>query len=338
MYPKHKIAKALSFSLALAVTAGSSMMAQAKTFKVAVGDGAGGTQHELGKKFTAEFKQRTGGKHRAKLFLNGQLGSEQDTVNDAAIGTLDFSILAINNVTPFSPSVGVLTLPYMIQSLDDAVKLTQGDVGKELVANTLRDANVRIIGWAYSGFRVLTNSKRPITTLADLQGVVVRVPKNEIMIDTYKAWGINPTPMAWSETFTALQQRVVDGQDNPYITNYAMKFDEVQKYVTNIRYLFSIEPLIVSESVFQDQKPAVQKAILEAGEAATQHSAAWLADQEGNIKKELANRGMEISDPANGEKEWIEKATTTVWPKYYESIGGKAKLNKVLRSLGREGV
>ena len=338
MHPKNKLTKVLSLSLALAFTTTGSMMAQAKTFKVAVGDGAGGTQHELGKKFTEEFKQRTGGKHKAKLFLNGQLGSEQDTVNDASIGTLDFSILAINNVTPFSPSVGVLTLPYMIQSLDDAVKLTQGPVGEELKANTLRDANVRIIGWAYSGFRVLTNSKRPITTLDDLQGVVVRVPKNEIMIDTYKAWGINPTPMAWSETFTALQQRVVDGQDNPYITNYAMKFDEVQKYVTNIRYLFSIEPLIVSESVFQDQKPEVQKAILEAGEAATAHSAAWLAEKEVTIKKELAERGMEISDPANGEKEWIEKATTQVWPKYIDSIGGKDKLNAVLQSLGRDGV
>ncbi len=338
MYHKNKIAKVLSFSLALAFSAGSMTTAHAKTYKVAVGDGAGGTQHELGKKFAQEFKQRTGGKHKAKLFMNGQLGSEQDTVNDAAMGTLDFSILAINNVTPFSPSVGVLTLPYMIQSLDDAVALTQGDIGKELKANTLRDANVRIIGWAYSGFRVLTNSKRPITTLADLEGVVVRVPKNEIMIDTYKAWGINPTPMAWSETFTALQQQVVDGQDNPYITNYAMKFDEVQKYVTNIRYLFSIEPLIMSESVFQDQKPAIQKAILEAGEAATAHSAAWLAEKEVSIKKELVDRGMEISDPANGEKEWIEKATTLVWPKYYDSIGGKDKVNAVLRFLGRDGV
>ncbi len=338
MMHKNKISKVLSLTLALALSAGASFTAQAKTFKVAVGDGAGGTQHELGKKFVEVLTDQTGGKHDAKLFLNGQLGSEQDTVNDAAMGLLDFSILAINNVTPFSPSVGVLTLPYMIQSLDDAVTLTQGPVGEELVQNTIRDAGVRIIGWAYSGFRVLTNSKHPITTLEDLQGVVVRVPKNEIMIDTYKAWGINPTPMAWSETFTALQQRVVDGQDNPYITNYAMKFDEVQKYITNIRYLFSIEPLIVSESVFQDQKPAVQEAILAAGKAATAHSAQWLIEQEATIKQELASRGMEIADPANGEQEWIEKATNQVWPKYYDSIGGKDKLNAVLRTLGRDGV
>lgn len=309
--------------------------AAAKTYKVAVGDAHGSAQHELGKKFAEEFKARTNGKHKVKLFLNGQLGSEQDTVNEAAIGTLDFSILAVNNITPFSPTVGVFSLPYVILSLDEAVTLTQGEVGKELTENTIRDAGVRIVGWTYTGFRVLTNSKKPVKTLADLKGMVVRVPKNEIMIESYKAWGINPTPMAWSETFTALQQKVVDGQDNPYLTVHSMKFYEVQKYVTNIRYIFSIEPLIVSESVFQDQKADVQQAILEAGMAATKHSAQFLRDSEASIKKDLIANGMEISDPADGEKEWIDKATQAVWPKFYDSIGGKDKLDRILKILGR---
>ena len=307
----------------------------AAKFKMALGDAAGGTQWELGQTFKTLFEKKAGGKHTVDLFPNGQLGDEQNTVNNAALGTLDFSVLAINNVTPFSPSVGVLTLPYVIQSAEDAKKLTLGPLGKELTENTIRDAGVRIVGWAYSGFRVLTNSKRPVTTLADLKGMVIRVPKNEIMIATYQAWGINPTPMAWSETFTALQQGVVDGQDNPYITVSAMKFNEVQKYVTNVRYLFSLEPLIVSESVFQDQKPEVQKAILEAGMEATEHSYAYLLETEDKIKKDLAAKGMQISDAADGEKEWIEKATKAVWPKFYESIGGKAKLDQALKSLGR---
>ncbi|WP_419797431.1 MAG: TRAP transporter substrate-binding protein [Terasakiella sp.] len=307
----------------------------AKTFKVAIGDAAGGTQWELGTKFAEEMTARTGGKHKVKLFPNGQLGSEQDTVNEAALGTLDFSILAINNVTPFSPSVGVFTLPYVIQSLDEAVLLTQGEVGQELVQNTIRDAGVRIIGWAYSGFRVLTNSKKPIKTVADLKGVTVRVPKNEIMLDTYKSWGINATPMAWSETFTALQQQVVDGQDNPYITVHAMKFNEVQKYITNIRYLFSIEPLIVSESVFQDLSDDEKKAVLAAGKAATDHSEKFLREQEAAIKKDLISKGMEIVDPADNEKEFIDLATSAVWPKFYDSIGGKDKLDHVLKILGR---
>ena len=232
----------------------------------------------------------------------------------------------------------MFTLPYVILSLEDAEKLTQGEIGQELVDNTIRDAGVRIIGWTYTGFRVLTNSKKPIKTLEDLQGVIIRVPKNEIMIDTYKAWGINPTPMAWSETFTALQQKVVDGQDNPYLTVHSMKFYEVQKYVTNIRYIFSIEPLIVSESVFQDQKEDLQQAILEAGKEATLHSAEHLRKSEAAIKEDLIAQGMEISDPADGEKEWIEKATMAVWPKYFDSIGGKDKLNRVMAVLDRDPV
>ncbi len=309
--------------------------ASAKTFKMALGDAAGGTQDAAGKKFAEEFEARTGGKHKVRLFHNGQLGSEQDTVNDAAMGTLDFSVLAINNITPFSPTVGMLTLPYMILSLDEAIKLTQGDVGKELVENTIRDAGVRIVAWSYAGYRVLSNSKHPVKTMSDLKDIVVRVPKNEIMIDTYNAWGNNPTPMAWSETFTALQQGVVDGQDTPYITIHAMKFYEVQKYITNLRYLFLLEPIIISESVFQDQKPDVQKAILEAGEAATKFSAGYLAETEQKLKADLVARGMQIDDPANNEKEWIEAATSKVWPKFYKSIGGKEKLNAALKSLGR---
>lgn len=312
--------------------------AQAKEFKIAVGDSAGSAQEATGKAFIAALEEKSGGAHTATMFLNGQLGSEQDTVNDAAIGTLDMSLLAINNITPFSPSVGVFTLPYVILSLEDAEKLTQGPIGDELTENTLRDAGVRIIAWTYTGFRVLTNSAKPVHSVADLQGLVIRVPKNEIMIDTYKAWGVNPTPMAWSETFTGLQQKVVDGQDNPYLTINAMKFYEVQKYITNIRYIFSIEPLIISEAVFQDLPEADQQIILEAGKEATLASAKFLRESEAAIKEELIAKGMEISDPENNEEEFIKLATEAVWPKFYESIGGVEKLNAVLAALGRDPV
>ena len=307
--------------------------AWADTFKVAVGDAAGGTQWELATKFKELMEARTD--HKIDLFPNGQLGDEQATVNDAAMGLLDFSVLAINNITPFSPSVAVLTLPYVIQSAEEAKKLTQGDVGKELTENTIRDAGVRILGWSYSGFRVLTNSKRPVRTLEDLKDLTIRVPQNEIMIASYKSWGINPTPMAWTETFAALQQKVVDGQDNPYITVSAMKFNEVQKYITNIRYVFSLEPLVISEQVFQKQDKATQEAILAAGQEATEHSYKWLLDTEDRIKEELQAAGMEIVDPADGEKAWIDAATTAVWPAFYKQIGGKEKLDAILASLGR---
>ena len=333
MHMKTNMTRALCIVASVLLLA--SMDAHAKRFKVALGDTKGSAQDALGVKFGEELERLSGGKHKVRLFHNGQLGSEQDTVNDAAMGTLDMSLLAINNITPFSPTVGIFTLPYVILSLDDAVALTQGPVGEELTENTIRDAGVRILGWTYTGFRVLTNSKKPVRTVADLEGLHIRVPKNEIMLDTYKSWGINAVPMAWAETFTALQQKVVDGQDNPYLTVHSMKFYEVQKYVTNIRYIFSIEPLIISEMVFQDLDEETQGWLIEAGKVATQHSAEHLRKSEASIKEDLIARGMEIVDPADGEKEFIERATQAVWPKFYDSIGGKEKLDRVMEILGR---
>ncbi len=114
--------------------------------------------------------------------------------------------------------------------------------------------------------------------------------------------------MAWSETFTGLQQGVVDGQDNPYITVHAMKFNEVQKYVTNIRYIFSLEPLIISESIFQQQSPEMQKAILAASKEATEHSFNFLQATEQKIRNELEAKGMVFTDPANDEKRMDRKS------------------------------
>lgn len=327
---------------AVAIAAAASLFslstAEAKNFKIALGDSGGSSQEVTGLAFKAALEEISGGKHTATLFLNGQLGSEQDTVNDAAIGSLDMSLLAVNNLTPFSPTVGVFSLPYVILSLEDAEKLTLGPIGQELTENTVRDAGVRIVAWSYTGFRRLTNSKKPVKSVADLQGLVIRVPKNEIMIDTYKAWGISPTPMAWSETFAGLQTKVVDGQDNPYTTINAMKFYEVQKYVTNIRYIFSIEPLVVSEQLFQSLSKADQDAIIEAGKVASAASAKFLREQEAAIKALLIEKGMELTDPENDEAEFIKLATEAVWPKFYESIGGIEKMNAVLAEIGREPV
>ena len=311
-------------------------MAHAKTeWKMALGDAAGGTQWALGERFAKLMEAYTGGEITVSLFPNGQLGSEQETVVNCRLGTLDFSVAAINNVTPFSPTVGLFTLPYLIQSVDDAVTLTQGPIGDELVQNTIKDAGVRIVGWSYSGFRRLSNSKRAIKTPADLKGLVIRVPKNPIMIDAYKSWGINPTPMAWDEVYTALQQKVLDGQDTPLITQYVMKFYDVQKYITKIRYVFLLEPLIISEQLFQKQSPEMQKLILRVGKEAQEHCRQFLIIFEDSIENELKSKGLQILEPADGEKEWIDKATKEVWPKYYKSVGGKEKVDAALKAVGR---
>ncbi len=322
--------------LALGLVLSLTYPAQAQTeWKMALGDASGGTQWALGERFAKLVDAYSGGEIKVALFPNGQLGSEQETVQNCRLGTLDFSVAAINNITPFSPTVGLFTLPYLILSVDEAVTLTQGPIGEELVQNTIKSAGVRILGWSYSGFRRLSNSKRPITKPADLKGLTIRVPKNAIMIDSYKSWGVSPTPMAWDEVFTALQQRVLDGQDTPLITQYVMKFYEVQKYITKIRYVFLLEPLVMSERLFQRQSPEVQKILLRAGKEAQEFCRQFLILFEDSIEKELKGKGLEILDPADGEKEWIDKATKTVWPKFYKSVGGKEKVDAALKAVGR---
>lgn len=322
--------------LAIGLVLSLSVSAQAKTeWKMALGDASGGTQWAMGERFAKLVEAYTGGEITFALFPNGQLGSEQETVQNCRLGTLDFSVAAINNITPFSPSVGLFTLPYLILSVDEAVKLTQGPIGEELVQNTIKAAGVRILGWSYSGFRRLSNSKRPVTKPADLKGLTIRVPKNAIMIDSYKSWGVSPTPMAWDEVFTALQQKVLDGQDTPLITQYVMKFYEVQKYITKIRYVFLLEPLVISEQLFQRQSPEVQKILMRAGKEAQEFCRQFLILFEDSIEKELKGQGLEIMDPADGEKEWIDKATKEVWPKFYKSVGGKEKVDAALKAVGR---
>lgn len=326
------LVKAVSLTAGLVLSTGS----LAATFKMAVGDGGGSTQEALGLKFSELLSEKTDGKYSARLYVNGQLGSEQATVNDVAIGTLDMSILSSLNLAPFSPSIGVLCLPYIFENIDQTEIVLNSDIAAELNQKAIEEANTRILAWTYSGFHMITNSKRPATTLEDLQGLSIRVPKSEIIIDTFDALGLHATPVAWSETFTALQQGVVDGQETPYMANYSMKFSEIQKYLTETHYMFQLEPLIMSESVFQDQSPEVQQALLEAGQEATKYSLQWLQEKEGAIKEELvAQYGVQISE-LEDEAEWVKKAQDAVWPKFYDQIGGKEKVNEVLRLLNRE--
>lgn len=332
---KHTKKMFQSFALAAGLMLSASSYS-ATEWKMAVGDGAGSAQEAMGLKFVELLKEKTGGEYSAHLFVNGQLGSEQTTVNDAAMGVLDMSIAASNNIAPFSPALGILSLPYIFENIEQAKTVVEGPIGESLSESLVKDAGVRILAWTYSGYRNFTNSRGPVKTLDDLQGLVVRVPKNDIMIETYQSWGLNPTPMAWSETFVALQQGVVDGQDTPYAAIYSMKFGEVQKYLTELHYLFLLEPLIISEALFQKQTPEVQKALIEAGKEATAYSFDWLQEQEARIKEELvATYGMQI-DQLEDEDKWAAKAMEKVWPDFYDQVGGKDKVNELLRALGRE--
>lgn len=313
-----------------------SLSAHAEKWNIAIGDGAGSTQEVIAQKFSEILIQETDGKIETALFVNGQLGSEQATVNDVSMGLLDMSVVGSSNLAALSPAIGLFTYPYMFHNIEDAKTALESDVTKKIEQDVLAQANVRIVSWTYSGFRRLTNSDHPVTNMSDLKGLSVRVPKSKVILDTYKTLGIGATPIAWSETFTALQQGVVDGQETPYAAIQSMKFGEIQKYLTETHYLFQIEPVLISESLYQAQSDTVKQAIDKAGDEAEAYSYQYLIDTEDQIKKNLIeNYGMQISE-LEDEQEWIEKLQKEVWPKYFAEVGGKERVNELLKAMGRD--
>ena len=286
----------------------------------------------FGHAFKKHAEALSGGRIKVDVFLGGQLGSEQDNVNQVSSGILNMTSAAVNNVTPFAPIVGFCSLPYMWNNFEEAWAVLDSPLRDRLNDTMAEQANMRAVAWMTGGFRVLTNSKKPVRTPADLQGLRIRVPKNEIMIAAYKAWGIDPVPMAWTEVFNALQQKVVDGQDNPYAAIPAVRFDEVQDYITNIHYLLWIGPVLVNEAWYQGLDPELRGIVDEAAKLAQDEERQWAIAREGTAALQSVEAGLEITVPADNEREWIEKAKS-VWPMFYDKIGGKDFVDEVVAFL-----
>ena len=148
------------------------------------------------------------------------------------------------------------------------------------------------IAWHSQGFRFITNSKQPVAKLADLAPVKIRTPNNPIMIGVYRAWGTDPVPMAMDETFNALQQKVVDGQDNPLVSIATNRFYEVQKYITEPHYKLWTGPVVVNVAWLRSLPADVQQAIIEAGPETTVEMRALLDKQESASREFLKEKGM----------------------------------------------
>ncbi|MGB3209260.1 MAG: TRAP transporter substrate-binding protein [Desulforhopalus sp.] len=303
------------------------------TLKIGMGDALDSDQGWLATRFKEIVETTSKGKYKVDLFPAGQLGDEQKLVKDARRGSLDGAVVAINNITPFSKSVGVLTLPYLMQNFSDAVKITTGELGAKWQAALIKEAGVRPLGWSYANFRVLTNSKRPVRKLSDLKGLKLRVPKNPIMIATWEALGAEPVPMSWPETFTAMQQGVVDGQDNPHVVNFAFKFYEVQKYTSEVHYNFALQPLVIGEKFFQSLPAEDQEMLTRAGLEAQQFNLLTAVSVAEKAKQNMVSKGVEYME-IEDEDQWVEIAMEKVWPTFYDSIGGKAAADDVVKALG----
>lgn len=260
---------------------------------------------------------------RAEIFPGAQLGGEREMLQQARQGALQVTLPATNNMAALAPSLNVFVLPYMATSTEQ-VNYLQDKMTPTLVPRVIKEAGVRIVGWENSGWRAFFyKSDKPIEKPADLAGLKMRVPPNPIMIASYEAWGGKPTPLAWKELYSALQQGVVEGGDNPVTDVIGMKFHEVINRMTTFHYTILTHPIVVSERWFQKLSDKHKAVIERAGKEATDYIRWWQPLDEKRWWAEAEKAGVQIT-AIEDESEWIEKARA-IWPDYYEKIGPDGK-------------
>ena len=225
----------------------SATASAAEIFRVAVGDPEDSEQGYAAKAFKKYMEEQSKGQVEVQLFFGGSLGDESEVFRNVQKGSQPFAVGGIANLVPFEKRLGILTLPYLFDNLDEVVAGTNGKPA-ELLNSYATKAGFRVLCWTYTDFRYISNSKHPVKKMSDMADLKFRVPQSAVLIASYKAFGGSPTPISWAETFTALQQGVVDGQCYGYIGFEAMKFLEAnQKYLTEVHYTYQLQPLVMSE-------------------------------------------------------------------------------------------
>lgn len=320
----------LAFLFMLTVSAQAAV-----NYKVAVGDPEDSEQGVAALAFKAYVEKETKGEVQIDLFFAGALGDESEAFRNVQKGTLPFAVGGIANLVPFEKKLGLLTLPYLFENLDEVVKGTNGKPA-ELLNSYATKAGFRILCWTYTDFRYISNSKHPIKKLDDIKDLKFRVPQSAVLIAAYKAFGGSPTPISWAETFTALQQGVVDGQCYGYIGFKAMKFNEAnQKYLTEVHYTYQLQPLVMSERVFKKTKPELQKIFIDGGMFAQEAVLKYQKEYAQAAKDALIAGGL-VVDMLEDEEAWKKAAYDKVWPEMADFVGGKDAINEYLKAMGKQ--
>jgi len=280
--------------------------------------------------WTSKFKELaekyTNGAVEVKELGGGQMGSDQVAGKKLQMGAIEAQAVAVNNLAPLYPEFDIFTLPFLLKDFAHAEKVLSSDVVKELSEGAAQKANLRMLGWTPSNFRNMTNSKHPILKPEDLKDLRMRVAKNPVMIDTYTALGGNPIGMAPTELFSALQTKVVDGQDGGAHWAYALKVYEVQKYLSVTNHQCAVAVLAMNNKFFTGLPKEVQQQLEKAAYESTIYITGWARGVNGDIVDRYKEKGMKIDYPDL--KPFVEKVKP-VWEKNAKRVGGMERIQKV---------
>jgi tripartite ATP-independent transporter DctP family solute receptor len=276
---------------------------------------------------------KTGGKMKVQGFSDGVLGNDAQMVSAARTGTLDMVNSSSSPLASVVPELGVFDLPFLLNNTKEADALFDGKVGDWFSAK-MQPVGLVNLTWWENGFRHTTNSKRPITKVDDFSGIKLRVMQNKVYIDSFNALGANAVPMAFTEVYSALETKTVDGQENPYLNIQNMKFYEVQKFLTLTKHSYSTNMLLVSKKVWDTLTPQEQGVVKECAIQSRDAVRKANRDKEDASLAFLKSQGMAVNEIAGPEMMRIRDKTKPIYESAAKSIGAEA-MTQVFDELKR---
>jgi tripartite ATP-independent transporter DctP family solute receptor len=270
-----------------------------------------------------------GDKAEVQVFGSSQLGNDTELLQKLKLGQVHFA-LPSTVMSSVDPTFGVFEMPYIIKSRDH-MKRVEGAILESKLQPAAQAKGYRIIGVWENGFRNITNNVRPINKPEDLKGVKLRTPKGEWRLKMFQAYGANPTPMAFSEVFTALQTGVMDGQENPYTQIWSAKFQEVQKYLSITGHVYTPAYALVSEKHYADLPDDVRSVLDRCATETQAYVYETAAGMETDLLDKLKASGIAVNE---ADKNAFIEASQPVYTEFATTVDGGQELIDTLLKLG----
>ncbi|OLO26385.1 ABC transporter substrate-binding protein [Alkalihalophilus pseudofirmus] len=273
-------------------------------------------------KFAELVEERTEGGIVVEAYHSGQLGDDRSMMEALQLGTQEVTVPSTAPIANFISEFSVFDFPFLFPSSEVADAVLDGEVGQKFLGKL---ENQNLVGLAYweNGFRDLTNSKRAVASMEDFKGLAVRTMENELHLEAFRALGANPTPMAFTELFTALQQGTVDGQENPVATIYLQAFHEVQGHVSNTHHIYSPFVFLMSKTFFDGLTAEHQEIVSEAAYEAGLYQRQLNREANAQYLENLIEEGMTFTEITPEARAEMVEAIQPVLDKYAERIGAE---------------
>ncbi len=285
--------------------------------------------HKSAEEFAKRANQALDGKAKVVVFGASQLGNDTQMLQKLKLGTQHFS-LPSTVMSTVADEFGVFEMPYLVQDREHMGRIEENIFWSD-IAPAVEDKGYKIIAVWENGFRHITNNVRPIETPEDLDGIKLRTPKGKWRVKMFKAYGANPTPMAFSEVFTALQTGVIDGQENPFAQIHSAKFHEVQDYLSLSGHVYTPAYVTVGKNKWESLPADVRETLERVAKETQQYVYETARQMETDLLKKIKEAGVEVNEV---DKQAFIEASQPIYDEFGETVPGGADLIDRALALG----